>query len=200
MAAPGSLFDLTRSQAPAFYRGDDIEIDIGMGQNGALLAPTIASSGAGGIASVTCQVFESENDTDSPMMSRTVLAANMNLVLTQANWNAGGSGNSHAQFIFPNSQTAISLGGEASVNYWLRITAQTTDSPAKTITILDGPITVQDGPISTGSAPPLAGWRTFTVNGLPVLQILDAGTGLYHTLSCYNDNGVETLQISDTGY
>jgi hypothetical protein len=200
MAAPGSLFDLTRSQPPSFYRGDDIEIDIGIGQNGALLSPTLASSGAGGIASVTCQVFEAENDTGAPMMSCTVLAANMNLALTQSNWNAGGSANSHAQIIFPNSQTAISLGGAASVNYWVRITAQTTDSPAKTITLLDGPITVKDGPISTLSAPPLAGARFYTVGGQVVFQILDTGTGLYHTLTCYNDDGVETLQVSDQGY
>jgi len=200
LAAPSNLFDLIRSQPPAFYRGDDIEIDIGIGQNGSLLAPTLASSGAGGIASVSCQVFESENDTDSPMMSCTVLAANMNLVLTQANWNAGGSANSHAQFIFPNSQTAISLGGAASVNYWFRIIAQTTDSPAKMNTLLDGPITVKDGPISTASAPPLAAWRTFTVGGVPVLQLLDTSTGLYYTLSVVSDAGVETLQVSDQGY
>jgi hypothetical protein len=200
MAAQATLFDLTRSQPPSFYRGDDIEIDIGIGQNGSLLAPTIPSSGAGGIASVTCQLFESENDTNPPMMSCTVLAANMNLALTQTNWNAGGSANSHAQFIFPNGQTAVSLGGAASVNYWLRITALTTDSPARTITLLAGPITVKDGPVSTLSAPPSAGARFYNVGGQFVFQILDTGTGLYHTLSCYNDAGVETLQISDQGY
>jgi hypothetical protein len=200
MAAQASLFDLTRSQPPTFYRGDDIEIDIGIGQNGSLLAPPIASSGAGGIASIACQMFESENDTGSPMMSCTVPAASLNLALTQANWNAGGSTNSHAQFIFSNSQTGISLSGAASVNYWLRITAQTTDSPPKTITLLDGPITIRDGPVSTLSAPPLAGARFYLVGGQMVLQILDTGTGLYHTLTCYNDGGVETLEISDTGY
>ena len=93
LAAPANLFDLTRSQAPLFYRGDNIEIDIGIGTNGALLAPTIASSGAGGIASVTCQLFQEENDTNAPMMDCTVPAANMNLTLTQTNWNAGGSAN-----------------------------------------------------------------------------------------------------------
>lgn len=200
LAAPNNLFDLNRSAAPSFYRGDDIEIDIGIGEGGALLAPTIANSGTGGIASVTAQLFAAENDTNAPMMSGTVLAASMNLTLTQVNWNAGGSANSHAQFIFPNSQTAVNLNGAASVNYWLRITAQTTDSIAKTITLLDGPITVRDGPVSSLSAPPLAGFRVWTVSGKPVLQILDSGTGLYHTLTCFSDAGVETLQISDQGY
>jgi hypothetical protein len=200
LAAPGSLFDLARSQPPSFYRGDDIELDIGIGQNGALLAPTIASSGAGGIASVTCQVFAAENDTGAPMMSGTVPAASMNLGLTQSSWNAGGSANSHAQIIFSNSQTAISLGGAATVNYWLRITALTTDSPPKTITLLDGPITVKDGPVNTLTAPGLGGARFYTVSGQVVFQVLDPNTGLYHTLSCYSDDGVMTLQISDQGY
>ncbi|HEX3717846.1 MAG TPA: hypothetical protein VH595_07745 [Verrucomicrobiae bacterium] len=200
LATPTTRIDVNRNAAPAFYRGDDIQIDIGIGQNGSLLAPTIASSGAGGIASVTCQIFAAENDANAPMMSCTVAAGAMNLALTQANWNAGGSANSHAQFVFPNSQTAISLNGAASVNYWLRITAQTTDTTARTITLLDGPITVKDGPISTASAPPLAQFRFYMVAGQTVPQLLDTTTGLYHTLGIMNDEGVLTLQLSDAGY
>jgi hypothetical protein len=200
LATPSTRIDLNRSAAPSFYRGDDIELDIGIGQVGALLAPPLASTGAGGIASVTAQIFAAENDVNPPMMSRTVLAAEMNLTLTQASWNAGGSANSHAQFVFPNSQTGISLNGAVSVNYWLRITAQTTDSTARTITLLDGPITVKDGPISTASAPPLAQFRFYTVAGQIVPQLLDTTTGLYHTIGILNDSGALTLQLSDTGY
>jgi hypothetical protein len=200
LASPSNQQDLNRgSQPPVFYRGDDIEIDIGIGQNGSLLTP-LAGSGAGGIASVTAQLFQTENDTNNPMMAGTVLAANMNLTLTQANWNAGGSANSHASFIFPNSQTAVSLNGLASVNYWLRITAQTTDTTPKSITLLDGFITVRDGPIPTLSIPPLAQFRTYSVDGQVVPQLLDTSTGLYHTLAIYNDGGVLTLQLSDQGY
>jgi hypothetical protein len=200
LAAPGQLNDLNRdSQPPFFYRGDDIEMDIGLGENGALLSG-FSSSGAGGIASVTAQLFQAENDTGAPMISCAVPASSMNLSLTQASWNAGGSANSHAAFVIPNSQTAITLNGQASVNYWLRITAQTTDTPAKQITLLDGPITVRDGPVSTASAPPLAQFRLYTVAGQIVPQLLDAATGLYHTLTILNDAGVLTLQLSDTGY
>jgi hypothetical protein len=200
LASPSTQQDLNRgSQPPVFYRGDDIEIDIGIGQNGNLLTP-LAGGGAGGIASVTAQLFQAENDTNDPMMAGTVLAANMNLTLTQANWNAGGSANSHASFIFPNSQTAVSLNGLASVNYWLRITAQTTDTTPKSITLLDGFITVRDGPISTLSVPPLAQFRTYSVDGQIVAQLLDTTTGLYHTLAIYNDGGVLSLQLSDQGY
>jgi hypothetical protein len=201
IAAPQTRVDLNRTNAaPQFYRGNDVEIDIGIGQNGSLLAPTIASSGAGGIASVTCQVFAEGNDTNAPMMAATVTAANMNLALTQANWNAGGSANSHAQFIFPNSQTGIPLNGAASQSYWLRVFATTTDTTPKIIPLIEGPITVLDSPITELSAPPLAGARFYTVSGQLVFQILDPNTGLYHTLSCYSDDGVMTTQISDQGY
>jgi hypothetical protein len=201
LAFPGSLTDLNRTSQPlCFYRGDDVEIDIGLGENGNLLTG-LAGSGAGGIASVTAQVFQSENDTNNPMMSCTVLAANMNLGLTQTEWTNNTTPFNHAAFLFPNSQTAISLGGLASVNYWLRISAQTTDSPPKTITLLDGPITVRDGPIASPSAPPLAAFRFYTVAGQIVPQLLDTSTGLYHTLAILNEGGGElTLQLSDQGY
>jgi hypothetical protein len=196
IASPATLQDLNRnSQPPAFYRGDDIEIDIGLGESGALLTG-LTTSGAGGIASVTAQVFQSENDTNAPMMSCTTSA--INTALTQTEWN--NSPYYHAAFVFPNSQTAISLNGQASINYWLRVTATTTDSTPKTITILDGPITVKDGPISTASVPPAAQFRSYVVAGQTVLQLLDTTTGLYHTLALYNVSGILTLQISDQGY
>jgi hypothetical protein len=199
LAAPANLLDLNRGQPPSFYRGDDIEIDIGLGENGNLLTG-LASSGAGGIASVTCQLFASENDTNSPMMSCTVAASAMNLALTQAEWTNDSTPFYHAAFLFPNAQTGISLGGAASVNYWLRITALTTDTPAKIITLLDGPITVRDGPVSTASAPPAAAFRFYPVAGQIVPQLLDTSTGLYHTLAILNDGGALTLQLSDQGY
>jgi hypothetical protein len=198
LASPGNLIDLNRNQPPFFYRGDDIEIDIGLGQNGALLTG-LATSGAGGIASVTAQIFAAENDTNAPMMSCTTSAINTSL--TQAEWTNDTTPFYHAAFVFPNSQTAISLGGASSVNYWLRITVQTTDSPAKQITLLDGPMTVRDGPIAAASSPPLAQFRLYTVAGQIVPQLLDTATGLYHTLAILDDgSGALTLQLSDQGY
>ena len=37
LAARNNVIDLNTSQGAMFYRGDDIEIDIGIGQSGALL-------------------------------------------------------------------------------------------------------------------------------------------------------------------
>jgi len=193
LASPSNLNDLNRnSQPPSFYRGDDIEIDIGLGENGALL------TSLSNVASVTAQIFAAENDTNPPMVSGTTTT--INTALTQTEWNNNTAPFFHAAFVFPNSQTAISLGGASSVNYWLRLTAQTSDSPSKNITLLDGPITVKDGPISSASSPPLAAFRLYTVAGEISPQLLDTTTGLYHTLAILNDGGVLTLQLSDQGY
>ena len=134
------------------------------------------------------------------MMSGTVAAANMNLGLTQSQWSNDTSPYYHAAFVFPNSQTAVSLNGQATVNYWLRILAQTTDAPAKIITLLDGPITVKDGPISMAS-PPTAAWLRFsTVAGNIVPQLYDPVSGHYYTLEIDTVGGVRTLSVGDTAY
>jgi hypothetical protein len=193
LASPGSLTDLNRNnQPPYFYRGDDIEIDIGLGENGNLL------TSLGNVASVTCQIFAAENDTNPPMMSCTTKAINTGL--TQTEWTNDSTPYYHAAFMFPNGQTAISLGGATGAQYWLRITGQTNDSPAKIITLLDGPITVLDGPVSMASAPAMGSFRLYTMGGQIVPQLLDPTTGLYHTLAILNDGGVLTLQLSDQGY
>jgi hypothetical protein len=195
LAARSNVLDLNTSQPPAFYRGDDIEIDIGIGQGGALL------TAPGNVAAVTCQVFQSESDGNPPMMSCTVPAAGMNLGLTQAQWNGNNtSACCHAAFVFPNSQTAVSLNGQASVNYWLRVLAQTSDAPPKIITLLDGPITVRDGPISTVAAPAPAWFRLQTVGGNLVPQLYDPVSGHYYNLEIDTVGGARTLSLGDTAY
>jgi hypothetical protein len=194
LAARGNVIDLNTSQGAMFYRGDDIEIDIGIGQSGALL------TSLGNLASATCQIFQSETDTNPPMMSGAVAAASMNLGLTQSQWSNNTSPYYHAAFIFPNSQTAIALNGQAAVNYWLRILAQTTDAPAKIITLLDGPITVKDGPISTASPPVPAWFRFYNVAGNVVPQLYDPVSGHYYNLEIDTVAGVRALSLGDTGY
>jgi hypothetical protein len=194
LAARNNVVDLNNSQGAMFYRGDDVEIDIGIGQNGALL------TSLGNVTCVTCQLFQNESDTNPPMMSGTVPAANMNLGLTQTEWSNNTSPFYHAAFVFPNSQTAVSLNGQAAVNYWLRILAQTTDTPARIITLLDGPVTVKDGPVSAASPPPPAYFRFCTVAGNVVPQLYDPVSGNYYNLEIDTVGGVRTLSLGDTAY
>jgi len=188
--------DLNTGQPAFFYRGDDVEIDIGIGETGALLAPNLSN-----IASVTCQLFQRQNDPAAPMMSNTVPAAGMNLALTAAQWTGGTAPFYHAAFVFPNSQTYIPLNGAASQNYWLRITLQTADATPKTITLLDGPITVLDGPVNATPAAGLGNARFWTDNnGNVVLQIKNDSDGKFYSVGVENDGGTPTLYLSDTGY
>jgi len=188
--------DLNTNAPPVFYRGDDVEIDIGIGSAGALLAPTLTN-----ITSVTCQIFAGgEADTNAPVMSRTVLAAAMNLTLTAAQWTNNTTPFYHAAFIFPNAQTAVSLNGQASANMWLRITLATADATPKNITLLDCPITILDGPISGAGAVPTGNVRFWTVGGLSVLQVRNDSDGKFYTLGVENSGGVPTLYLSDVGY
>jgi hypothetical protein len=188
-----ALTDLNTGAAPLFYRGDDVEIDIGIGLNGVLLTPTLSN-----ITSVTCQVFRAENDSLAPLMSCTVLAAAMNLALTAVQWTANTTPFFHAAFVFPNAQTAITLGGAASVNYWLRISLLTADATPKVITLAEGPITVLDGPVSATS--PGIGTARFTmVAGNWVLQLKNDTDSKWYTVGVENTNGIPTLYLSDTG-
>jgi len=188
--------DLNMGQPAFFYRGDDVEIDIGIGMDGALLSPSLSN-----ISSVTCQIFARENDTSAPMMSSTVLAAGMNPGLTAAQWALETAPCCHAAFVFPNSQTYIPLNGAASQNYWLRITLQTADATPKTMTLLDGPITVLDGPVSTTPAAGLGNARFWTDNnGNLVLQIKNDSDGKFYSVGVENSGSAPALYLSDTGY
>jgi hypothetical protein len=187
--------DINTGQPPLFYRGDDVEIDIGIGLNGALLAPNLEN-----ITSVSCQVFQAENDPNPPMMSCTVAAAQMNLGLTATQWANNTTPFYHAAFLFPNAQTAIGLNGQKSQNYWLRVTLLTADSTPKVVTLLDTSITVLDGPISTGSPALTGNARMYTVGGVTVFQIKNDSDGLFYTVGIENAGGVPTLYLSNTGY
>jgi len=188
------VIDLNTGQGALFYRGDDVEIDVGIGENGALLPPTLSN-----ITSATCQVFHGQNDTNGPLMSCTVAAAAMNLTLTAAQW-SGATAAPHAAFIFPNAQTCIPLNGAASQNYWLRITLATADATAKVITLLDGPVTVLDGPVSQAPASSIGNVRFANVGGVPVLQIRNDSDGLFYTVGVENGvGGVAALYLSDAG-
>jgi hypothetical protein len=189
------LVDINTGAPPLFYCGDDVEIDIGIGQAGALLAPTLTN-----VASVTCQIFARQNDTSAPMMSCTVPAANMNLGLTAAEWTGDTAPGCHAAFVFPNAQTTIPLNGAASANYWLRVFLTTADSTPKNITLAEGAITVLDAPMSAAAATTVGNVRQWTVNGANVLQIRNDTDGHFYTLGCVMDQGVPSLYVDTTPY
>jgi hypothetical protein len=190
-----ALIDLNTGQSPIFYSGDDVEIDIGIGAGGALLAPPLSNA-----ASVTCQVFAGTDETNAPLMSSTAAGAAMNLTLTAEQWAGGTAACCHAAFVFANAQTGISLAGAAAQNCRLRITLQTADAEAKVMTLLDGAITVLAGPASAEA--PGAGNARFTTDagGNWVLQIRNDSDGKFYSVGIENDNGMPALYLGDTAY
>lgn len=199
------LTDLNTTSAPYFVAGDDVQFDIGIFENGSLLSPPLSQTGAGGIASITLQVFLFQNDSTPAQMAQTTTA--VNTTLTTAAWNAGSA--AHASFVFGNQQTAISLNsnppvvlaGQTSSSVWLRIFATTSDIPAKRITLKEGAFTVQNAPLNQGTiVTPSFGFRQSNVNGVIVPQFYDPAGQLWHTVQVLNQDGIFTLQVSDTGY
>ncbi len=190
------VIDLNTGQAALFYRGDDVEIDVGIGESGALLAPTLSN-----ITSVTCQVFAGgQADVNAPVMACTVLAAAMNLTLTAAQWTADTTPFCHAAFIFPSAQTAVSLNGQASAAMWLRITLLTADTTPKQITLLDSPVTVLDGPISGAGALPTGNVRFAVIGGVSVLQIRNDTDGKFYSVGIESGvGGTPALYLGDAG-
>lgn len=91
----GNTIDLNTGQPAQFYRGDDIEIDIGIGTNGALYTNTIVN-----YSNIACSVFRGQNDTNPPMMQAVVYATNFNTGLTAAEWTNNTAPFYHAAFLF----------------------------------------------------------------------------------------------------
>jgi hypothetical protein len=56
------------------------------------------------------------------------------------------------------------------------------------------------GPLLQVQPPAGAPFRLYAVGNQIVPQLEDASTGLFHTMSIFNDAGVPELQLSDTGY
>jgi hypothetical protein len=208
--------DINTQQSPVFVRGDDLEFDVAILTNGGVM-PNWTN-----IATITLSIYQEQNDTDPPLMTSTLTNNNpahtnwaapwtnaINTNLSQGAWtNNTGLGprgyptNFAARFIFPSAQTAISLNGQASAGYWIRIYVTTAYTPPAVITCLQGPITVLDGPIANVAAPVPGQVRFWTINGATVIQIRDDTSGLYRTLGVEDDPGTGTpmFYLSDQGY
>jgi len=145
----GIPVDANTGQSPIFTRGDTVEFQLGFFANGAIVTNWT------NISSATLAVFAVQNDTNAPLMltNLPVTAAGFNTNCSASNWTNGAwtyTTNQHLDVTFGTNLTSISIGGQASQGYWLRVFLTTTN--AGIITALEGPITVQDGPIGPGAA------------------------------------------------
>lgn len=195
---PFTIEDLNTDNAPEFVDGDDIEFDIGIGEYDQLLTG-LTTSGAGGIASITCEVFDGRNSQNPALMSQTT--SSLNTTLTQSEWASNTTPYYHANFKFANGATAILAAGANDTPFWLRIFITTSDTPAKIITILEGQITVKAAPLTNVAAALPSGWKLVTdiTTGQQAIAIQFPG-GYYRALQGQSVNGVDTIGLSDQQY
>jgi hypothetical protein len=193
-AARFNIIDINTGAAPVFVRGDNVNFEIGIGMDGVL------QTSLGNVASVTLQLFESENDTNAPLLSQTILAANMNLGLTAPQWTGDTTPFNHAKFAFTPAQTAIDLDGSATGNFWLRIFVTTTDNPAQIAAIQEGPLQIRDGPVSAVAPPTPAALRFYTINGVQYAQVYDPASQLYYNIEIDTVQGIRSFSPGDVGY
>jgi hypothetical protein len=197
----GFPVDLNTGQSPVFIRGDDLEFQIGVLQNGNVVTNWT------NVASITLEVYATQNDTNAPMIATNISTTNavpiFNPNLTQANWTNGVdtmSTNQHADIFIPSASSSINLNGQASQSYWLRIFLSTTNTPVRTYTVLEGTITVIDGPIANETVPVPANFRVWDVNGNWTPQIYDPVSGHYYNLEIDTVAGIRTLSVGDIAY
>jgi hypothetical protein len=141
-----SPLDVNSRATPQFWRGNDIEFDIGVFFNGTL--ESVAN-----IASLTVEIRVpgpaggAPDPSSTPLMSATVTSGSLDNTVTQDTWNDGSK--QHAVVAFTAAQSNIAAGPQ-----WLSLWVVTTDNPGRVITLAAGPVRVlEDGCGLTTSAP-----------------------------------------------
>jgi hypothetical protein len=128
--------DVLRRATPQFWRGNDVQFEIAVFFNGALLDVS-------NLASLTLEIRplgangHAPDPSFAPLMGATVTSFDNTTTLD--NWNAGT--NQQALVVFTAAQSNIAAGAA-----WLSIFAITNDSPGRLITLCAGPVRVlEDG-------------------------------------------------------
>ena len=156
--------DQNTLQTPTFYIGDDVALQINL-LAGGLLIPTNQITA---YTNLTVMVFLSQNDTNAPQMSNSVISSNVWTASTPTtnsfyftNLTASAFTNGAATFptngqimlYWPGSLTQLNLNGQSSAYFWMRCYA--TGTNGATTTFGEGPIQALNAPI-TALSPPLS--------------------------------------------
>ena len=116
-APPVSPIDINTGQAPSFWQGENISIQVGIFDAGDV------SVDLSNLSFLQC-VLSSAPDALSALASVTVLAADIIPTVNWADWLD--NMNQQASFVFNGVQTDVGLGGGASQSFWLAVQGQTT--------------------------------------------------------------------------
>ncbi|HVU37929.1 MAG TPA: hypothetical protein VHC95_06310 [Opitutales bacterium] len=140
LAADAASFDapldVLRRATPQFWRGNDVQFELGLFFNGALLDVS-------NLASLTLEVRPlganggPPDPSFTPLMGETVTS--LDNTMTLDDWNSGAK--QHAVLAFSAAESNIAAGSA-----WFSIFAITNDSPGRVITLCAGPVRIlEDG-------------------------------------------------------
>jgi hypothetical protein len=137
--------DAKTSQVPKLWRGNDVQFEIGVFYGNDIMSIE-------DLASMTLQVRDGR--TGTVQMSKTIDAADMDNTLDADTWED--ESKQHALISFTGAETSLSLGssGETSKDLWMVVAAQTTNTPAREITLAAGTFTIEEDGYGTGDTPP----------------------------------------------
>lgn len=184
--APGGVTDINTGQAIQFIRGDFLNIDFGMFDNGSF------RTNLSYFTNISLGVWSAQNTTNSPLMFQTITNTNALTAGTNGLWNAACTSNNwisnpppsltnfSMEFQFSDAQSSLPLGGEAAASFWLRVAALSTNG--RNVTYLECPITVYDGPINPNWSP--STWAGIPLDGLgDVLSVLNSGLSNFEAMT-----------------
>ena len=186
MSSSAQALDVLTGTNPDFWRGEDVEFHIAVKYGADFV-------NISNWASIVLQVKSATDKTGAPLMAAEQLnAAFENDVITKAEWDD----NTKANLIVPftNVETNLDLAGADSKQFWLVLGAIT--DTGKRITVGTAQLVIrEDG--WTGELEPTAtdGVRIY----LGKLQLRDASTGLWHTISVSNQPEGIILGVEQIG-
>ncbi len=193
--ANSSIADILGGGGLFFWNGNDLQFECCV-LNGQTL------DDISWISNVAVEVKTSETDLGPALMTATTSSFHPSCTLDD--WIAGTD--QHFIVTFANAATILDLGGSAEKNFWLVITAQSTDSPVHLVTLGGSLINVQEdaapdssaGPVQAGNLIP--GGATYDSGGTYVLTV-QINTNLQWTKGSDDTNvvnGSQTVTVSDT--
>lgn len=141
----GGSVDSITGQAPEMWRGNDVRFEFAFFLNGQLVDMSDFST-------LTLIVKDDADRRGPKLMEEVVGAADLNLLLTASEWNAGVA--YHAAFTFSGSETMLDLRGANNRKFWLVVHGVTT--AGRSVTLASARVNIhENGVDDTDNLPPL---------------------------------------------
>lgn len=173
--------DVLTGSTPDFWRGEDVQFELAFYYGSALADLTEFDD-------LILMIKDASRD-GAPLVSVTIHAADLNLTLTTAQWEAGTG--EHCTVAISSAETNFDLGGADSVRYWLVLFATTTNVPPRLITLGGTHVNVLENgyteapTVTAGAAPTLP-------NGI----VLRDQSGNPFLLTLHTAGGVTTINLA----